>query len=486
MKQLIKNSKPLETKTAFQKELYLHVSSGNPFLWVNTASVATTREEMIAMFNDPSIDSTVVHWNVNHGDKGPAEIIMEATNVDPDPENRYTVYILENFHWFMDEHSVMQAILDRVYDCQAKRVVFVVLSSVLKVPEELTKFVTVLEYPYPDIAKIRHIADEMEFVDGYTDEAIEAASGLTPWEIQNTLAPSKAKTGGKMDQKIIWDYKASAFKKDGLLSVYKPGKFDTLDQLGGLENMKNYHLSLLRQHERTIDGEALIKPMGTCLLGVWGCGKSAFTKALGAAVQRPVVILDVGNMMGGLVGQTESNIRSALKQIDAMGRCIVMIDEVDKALSGVGGSGANDSGVTARLFGTLLTWMQDKKSDSFIICTCNDVSKIPPEFLRAERFDAVFFIDTPGVSQRHAIWNIHLRNFGIEKPDQFPDDHQWTGAEIRTCCRQARMHDLSINEAAKYVVPIASTAKEKLKALRMWASDRCLDAEQPRVYVYRH
>ena len=160
--------------------------------------------------------------------------------------------------------------------------------------------------------------------------------------------------------------------------------------------------------------------------------------------------------------------------------CICFIDEVEKALSGVSSSG--DSGVSARLFGTFLTWLNDHQSDVFTICTCNDISKLPPEFSRAERFDGCFFLDLPSSEQRRKIWDIYLRLFDLDADQAKPKDDQWTGAEIRACCRLAALLDLPLTAAAQNVVPVAVTAAESVERLRSWASGRCLDAESSGIY----
>jgi SpoVK/Ycf46/Vps4 family AAA+-type ATPase len=186
--------------------------------------------------------------------------------------------------------------------------------------------------------------------------------------------------------------------------------------------------------------------------------------------------------MGSLVGSTESNIRQALRLIDAMSPCVVMIDEVEKALAGVASSGQTDSGVTARLFGTFLSWLNDRTSDSYVICTCNDISKLPPEFSRSERFDGIWFLDLPSRQQKTAIWRIYLALFELEAGQARPKDDLWTGAEIRACCRLASLLDLPLTAAAQNVVPVAVTAAESVEQLRQWASGRCLDAEAGGIY----
>jgi len=217
------------------------------------------------------------------------------------------------------------------------------------------------------------------------------------------------------------------------------------------------------------------------VLTVPGTGKSAFAKALGNETQRPTLVMDVGALMGSLVGSTEANVRQALKIADAMAPCVIFIDEVEKALAGSASSGQTDSGVSARLFGSLLTWLSDHESDVFVVCTANDVSRLPLEFVRAEHFDGVFFLDLPSVGERQKIWDIYKSMFALAG-QTVPRDEDWTGAEIRSCCRLARLLDIPLAEAAKNVVPVAVTAAESMDRLRTWASGRCLCSFQPGVY----
>jgi SpoVK/Ycf46/Vps4 family AAA+-type ATPase len=173
-------------------------------------------------------------------------------------------------------------------------------------------------------------------------------------------------------------------------------------------------------------------------------------------------------------------VRQALRIADAMSPAILFVDEIEKALSGVGGQG--DSGVSTRLFGTILTWLSDHTSDVFFLGTCNDISKLPPEFARAERFDGVFFLDLPTAAEKEMIWQQYRRHFAIPEKQAQPDDTDWTGAEIRSCCRLAALLDMPLTQAAHHVVPVAVTAAESVERLRSWASGRCLNAAAPGIY----
>lgn len=214
---------------------------------------------------------------------------------------------------------------------------------------------------------------------------------------------------------------------------------------------------------------------------LFNTGKPCAMKVARTVWRRTVgkVPTSVGNSLA--VYPTERT-RQALRIVDAMAPCILMIDEVDKALAGVRGSGQTDSGVSARLFGSLLSWLNDHQSDVFVVCTANDASKLPPEFTRAERFDGLFFLDLPTPEQRQGIWQMYATQFDLDLQQRRPDDTEWTGAEIRACCRLAALLDVPLTQAASQIVPIAVTAAETIAGLRTWANGRCLNADRVGLY----
>jgi hypothetical protein len=349
-------------------------------------------------------------------------------------------------------------------------------------PVELEKLFVVVEHDLPGRAQLEEIARGIATEDGELpagDElarVLDAAAGLTRYEAEGAYSLSLVREG-RITPATIWELKTQTLKKSGLLSIHRGG--ETFADLGGLDALKSFCTRAIRRQGAT---DPLRRPRGVLLLSPPGCGKSAFAKSLGKETGRPTLILDVGALMGSLVGQTEANIRQALKIVDAMAPAVLMIDEVEKALSGVASSGMTDSGVSARLFGTFLTWLSDHESDVFVVTTSNDITKLPPEFSRAERFDAVFFLDLPGAAQKGQIWNIWLSRFGLEENQPRPKTDQWTGAEIRACCRLAALLDVPLLEAARNIVPVAVTAAESVERLRTWAAGRCLDADVPGVY----
>lgn len=416
----------------------------------------------------------------------PAPGPLQAVRILDEPKTTETqILILKNFHRFLPNPEVLQALANRVVQGKGSGQYIIIVAPTVALQPEVEKLFTVVHHELPDEAQLRTICNDLFAGDSTfekpTDEqvtsVVEASRGLTRQEAENAYALSLVRNK-TLEPDTIWSIKAQTLEKSGTMSLYRGDA--NFQNLGGLENLKQFCLRAMRkQGEKHVDK----RPKGVLLLSPPGCGKSQFAKALGNEVGRPTVMLDFGSLMGKFVGESEGNMRRALKQVDAMAPCVLFVDEIEKGLAGVGNSGQTDSGVSARLFGTLLTWLNDHTSDVFFIGTCNDASQLPAPFARAERFDGVFFVDLPGNEQRQQIWNIYLDQFGIDKGQAKPDDTNWTGAEIKSCCRLAALLDVPLIEAAQNVVPVAVTSAEQIEHLRGWAEGRCLSADNAGLYA---
>jgi hypothetical protein len=390
------------------------------------------------------------------------------------------ILVLQNFHRFLSSAEIVQALSQQIITGKQNRTILIILSPVVQLPLELEKMFVVIEHDLPDRGQLLEIArgiatEESELPNGPELETVlDAAAGLTRLEAENAFSLSLVRHG-RITNEAVWELKSGMLKKSGMLELHR-GR-DDFSRLGGLASLKSFCKRALLQPSR---GNPQKRPRGVLLLSPPGCGKSQFCKSLGKEVGRPVLMLDIGSLMGSLVGQIEERTRQALKIIDAMAPCVAMIDEVEKAFAGVNSSG--DSGVTSRMFGTFLSWLNDHTSDLFVVCTANDVSKLPPEFGRSERFDGIFFLDLPTREEKDAIWTIYLDQFEIDHKQRMPDDANWTGAEIKACCRLSALLDVPLNQSAQNVVPVAVTAAESVDRLRTWASGRCLSAQQPGIY----
>lgn len=433
-------------------------------------------------------------WDIDRGLRLPGQPPDSSSAQGGDPlaairalnslagEDTSVLLVLPNFHRLLNSAEVVQALAHQIASGKQNRTFIVVLSPILQVPVELEKLFVVLDHDLPSREQLEQIArgiasGDSELPNGSELQTVlDAASGLTRYEAEGAFSLSVTRHG-RITNETLWELKSQTLRKSGLLQLHRGGT--GFDSLGGLKALKAFCKRSLLQPGRN---NPLKRPRGTLLLGVPGVGKSAFAKSLSAETGRPTLLLDVGALFGSLVGQSEQNMRQALKVAEAMAPCILYLDEIEKGLSGVASSGQSDSGTSSRLFGTFLTWLNDHESEVYVIATCNDISKLPPEFSRAERFDGIFFLDLPGTAEKRVIWNLYLDQFEFDRDQSLPPDDQWTGAEIRACCRLAALLDVPLKEAARQIVPVAITAAESVERLRTWATGRCLSAEHPGLY----
>jgi hypothetical protein len=465
------------------QQLLDYVNAAFTGLWIHTREPDEAAKEIRQLAAEQKWH--LHEWDVARGDhtsgqwpKDPEAPLKALSTLAPPGTDATTLLVLHNFHLFLKNPVIVQQLFNSILEGKTTRAFLVLLAPVVQIPLELEKVFVVVEHQLPDQTTLAKIAVELEDEGGQVHEpkAITAAAGLTRYEAEGAFALSIARHG-QLNPAEVWELKESMLKKSGLLQMHR-GK-ERFDDLGGLAALKHFC-------RRALQPGRCVRPRGVLLFGVPGTGKSAFAKALGNETGRKVLSLDLGSMKGSLVGQSEERIRQALKVADAMAPCVLFVDEVEKALAGAASGYQGDGGVAADQFGTLLTWLNDHESDVFFICTSNDVSKLPPEFCRAERFDGIFFIDLPTAEERHAIWAMYHDRFTLD-PEirQYPTDTSWTGAEIRACCRLSALLGVSLDEAAKNVVPVAVTAADKVTALREWASGRCLNASVTGIYHHQ-
>ena len=380
--------------------------------------------------------------------------------------------LVHNLHRFVNGIDTVQAIVNATPDLKvAQKMIVALVPPGSTLPTELDRVFTPYDHALPSRDRLAGVLTEiqrgndLEISDA--DAVIDAASGLTHGEAENAFALSARVNGGTLESSTVFAEKAAMVRKAAGLDLSNFG--ENFSTLGGLENLKAFCTAAITSRQYR----------GVMLTGVPGTGKSAFAKALGNETGLPTIIFDIGRVFGSLVGETEQKIRAACQTIDAMGRCVVMIDEIEKALAGAGGSGNGDSGVTKRAFGAFLTWLNDRpQGQAFVIATCNDYTALPPEFMRSGRYDALFFVDLPLPGEREAILKIHCAANKITAKHGFPkmsDTEGWTGAEIQSLCRLAAMFG-SFEDAARYVIPISRSRATEINQLREWAKDRTVPA----------
>ena len=385
------------------------------------------------------------------------------------------ILAMRGLHRFLGSPELISRLERRLHGGKTQRtgIVLLVPAGGVELPAELRPLSVTLRHERPGReeldALLRAVASEPDECPQDAGHLVDAAAGLTRGEAESAAALSLVRHG-RLSASPLWQLKSEAVRSGGLMTIWRaedevvgepPQGFGSLR---GLDALKDFAFRSLTSDESDARGVLLLSPPG--------CGKSQFAKALSAETGRPLVQLDVGRLLGSLVGESERNLRTALSQIEAMGRTICLLDEVEKCLA----SGDRDSGVGQRLLGTLLTWMQERPGSTYWLMTANDARRLPPELTRAERLDATFFVDLPDTATRSDIWSLYFDRYGHDAGCERPADDNWTGAEIRSCCRIARMLGITPVEAGRYIVPVSKTSREKIDRLRRWASGRCLDA----------
>lgn len=420
------------------------------------------------------------------------------------------VFILKDFHVYFGgernsrpDHMVIRKLRDILPNLKSSRKTVVFLSPQLAIPGDMEKEISVLDFPLPAMEEIEATLNEL--TEGLSPESIRltpeekhslvrSALGLTLQEAENAFCRAIVQIKG-LDASaigIIHEEKNQVVKKTGVLEFVRSDL--GIDDIGGLENLKNW---LKRRNGSWLERAKAYRipaPKGVLITGVPGCGKSLTAKAMSAIWGLPLLKLDMGKIFGDVVGSSEENIRKAIHTAEAVAPSILWVDEIEKGFAGTRSDG--DSGTSARVFGTFLTWMQDKTAPVFVIATSNDISALPAELLRKGRFDEIFFVDLPTVREREKIFRLHLEkrvkgaevvhridlNSGLcrelaELADGF------SGAEIeqaviaalyeaffagRGLCRE------DLVKSIQETVPLSVTQKEQILNLRQWAATRAV------------
>jgi hypothetical protein len=385
-----------------------------------------------------------------------------------------TILIAQNFHHFIGSVEVIQEIQNSLPIWKGQGSCLVIVGPRINLPLELEKYFTLLDFNLPSPQHLLAIQQELGESVGVqaNTEAVEAARGLTEFEAETAFALSLV-IKKQFCPEVITEQKKQMIRRSGLMEFWPPVP---IDQVGGLNLFKHYLTNRMKAFEP--GNEHLPKPKALLLVGIPGTGKSLSCKAAASILNWPLIRLDVSALKGSLVGESERKIRQATATIDAFGRAVVWLDEIDKGFSGVKSSGHADGGTTSAMFGHFLTWMQETQSPVLVMATANNISELPPEFMRAGRFDAMFFVDIPTFIERGEIIHIMNTRYGSKIPDDFAESLQgFSGAEIEQLAKDSLFDGMQA--ASENIVPLSRTMKEEITALREWAKTRARKANSP-------
>jgi AAA+ superfamily predicted ATPase len=404
--------------------------------------------------------------------------------VEKSAEN--ALFVLKDFHEFWNEPRAKRKLRNLAQRLKFTRKTILVTLPSAKIPDELKDETVVMDFPTAGTTELEGVLANLTKTPGVKvnltalgrDKLIQAAMGLTMAQAQRTFAKAIVRDGELTDEDIdlVTQEKKQIIRASEALEFYSVT--ETPNDVGGLGILKDW----LRLRERAFTHEAreygLPAPKGVALIGIPGTGKSLTAKMIGNLWRLPLLRLDVGALFGSLVGESEERARRALRLAETVAPCVVWIDEIEKGLS----HGGQDSGTSTRVFGTILTWMQEKSAACFVVATANDISKLPPELLRKGRFDEIFFLDLPTQKEREEIFSVHLR-----KRKRLPQDFDlprlaqlaagYVGAEIEQAVIEAmyvgfnqerEFNSDDIAAALKRQVPLSVSQRETIQSLRDW------------------
>ena len=428
--------------------------------------------------------------------------------------SKNAIFIMCDFHVYFGvkgrqvDYNVVRHLRDIIPELKTskfrKNVIF--LASELLIPETMQKEISIVDMPLPTLEEIKAKLDKMisqnkqidttNLDESGKEKLCKAAMGLTLQEAENAFALAMVNDGkiDGQDLSVILSEKMQVIKKTGILEFINTDI--KITDVGGLENLKSWLTKRNNSWSESAKKYCLPAPKGVLITGVPGCGKSLTAKAMSAAWQLPLLKLDFGKIFSGIVGSSEENMRKAIKTAEAVAPSILWVDEIEKSLSGLNSNG--DSGTSSRIFGTFLTWMQEKTAPVFVIATANNINSLPAELLRKGRFDEIFFVDLPTQREREEIFKLHFSKRLKDKEvasklelnsELYKQLAQMTegfvGAEIEQVVISSlyeaffnnRPLELSdITNTIKNVVPLSVTQKEQILALRQWANIRAVAA----------
>jgi len=421
--------------------------------------------------------------------------------------------LLKEIDGYIDEPKVKSLLLHiaqrKLYD-KSFNTTIIIASTTNKVPQEIEKYVSFLDIDLPNeeeiialIKKHVEVNHDTDFNEEDIPKLMPSLKGLTAFEIDRTLDMAMSSNGTLRaeDTTMILQQKKQMVRQSGLLELIDATQ--SLDDIGGMAILKEYLTAKAKVMKHVADTPryGVQIPKGVFIVGMPGCGKSLCAKASAAAFNAPLLKLDMGSMMGKYVGESEGNLRKAIKIAEAAAPCILWIDEIEKAFSGVGGQSNN---IVTRMFGYLLGWLQDKTSSVYVIATANNADNLPPELKRKGRFDEIFCVNLPTKEERDAIFRVHLgKKEKAEKVTVNVDYSQlanatdgFNGADIEAVVNETaercflnvidRKSDENVTidtsmlvEEAKKTVSISKSCKEQIEQMKkVFSSSNFKDASK--------
>ncbi len=497
-----------------ETDLSLYIKASYPLLWMRTSE--ESRAELVVLRAVQDCKRNLRIWSCTKGlwTPDPQNEQLEDVKEPMDALVRIqaapykTVFIFRDFHPFLTSPHIVRMVRDITHEFKQKQKTLIIVSPVCQIPPEIEREIVLIDFKLPVATEMEHCWDTLvknpgtakiisnigKISEEEKDKIIQSSLGMTITEAEGAFAKAIVQwgqTGGKENNinSIVLKEKASTVKKSGILEYFEAS--ETVNDIGGLENLKKWLEMRSNVFSKKARDFGLPMPKGILIAGLPGTGKSLFAKASSNILGVPLIRFDVGRVFGSLVGQSEENLRKAIQIVESIGSCSLWLDELDKAFSGMMSNFNGDSGVSQRVFGNFITWMQEKTAPIFIVATVNRIGGLPPEMLRKGRFDEIFFVGLPSPKEREEILKIHVTKFGrdankFDFKKCIDCSEGFSGAELEFAVitglysafhQNAReLTDSDILKAIKETNPLSVSKADVLREMVEWAKNNAVNA----------
>lgn len=493
---------------ALTRQLDLMIRARYPLLYI----VGAEEEPVEAVIDQVALQVTparrVLRWDIVRGwednGSGKGSAMAALDRIGKTAVEEYTIFVLRDLHpvlkypYTEKNAPVVRELRNLTRELKRSKKTIILTSHALELPEELKEEVTVIDFPLPNVQEINYLIshvvagpEQLQVTGLAREQLVKACQGLSRARIGRVLAKALAAKQQINESDIdgILEEKQQAIRQTGILEFVNSR--ESLKSVGGLDNLKQW--VKMRQDAFTDEARryGIPNPKGVLLVGIQGTGKSLSAKTIASEWRLPLLRLDTGRLFGGLVGESESRVRQMIQLAEAIAPCVLWIDEIDKAFGNIISGGDGDSGTSRRVFGSLITWMQEKTSPVFIVATANNVRILPAELLRKGRFDEIFFLNLPSELERQDIFQVHLQRV---RPTRFREfdlgvlakrAENFSGAEIEQVVIDGlyrafgtfvngQRRDLTTEDILRSIedtVPLVAIARSQIEDLKRWAAE---------------
>ncbi|MFB8797388.1 MAG: AAA family ATPase [Microcoleus sp.] len=493
---------------ALTRQLDLMIRARYPLLYI----VGAEEEPVEAVIDQVALQVTparrVLRWDIVRGwednGSGKGSAMAALDRIGKTAVEEYTIFVLRDLHpvlkypYTEKNAPVVRELRNLTRELKRSKKTIILTSHALELPEELKEEVTVIDFPLPNVQEINYLIshvvakpEQLQVTGLAREQLVKACQGLSRARIGRFLAKALAAKQQINESDIdgVLEEKQQAIRQTGILEFVNSR--ESLKTVGGLDNLKQW----VKMRKDAFTDEArsygIPNPKGVLLVGIQGTGKSLSAKTIASEWRLPLLRLDTGRLFGGLVGESESRVRQMIQLAEAIAPCVLWIDEIDKAFGNIISGGDGDSGTSRRVFGSLITWMQEKTSPVFIVATANNVRILPAELLRKGRFDEIFFLNLPSELERQDIFQVHLQRVRPTRLREFDlgvlakRAENFSGAEIEQVVIDGlyrafgtfvngQRRDLTTEDILRSIedtVPLVAIARSQIEDLKRWAAE---------------